>query len=339
MPAAIDVQDLSRTFIKRRSLKEAFMRPFAKAERVTALEGVSFDVREGEIFGLLGPNGAGKTTLLKILSCLIIQNRGTAVINGFDTLRAEMRVKASIGFVTSDERSFSWRLSGRENLHFFACLYNLPGHKVRARCEALLSWLDLTDKADHPFMHYSSGMKQRMAVARALLHDPAILYMDEPTRSLDPLAARHLRDLIQKTLNGEQGKTILLATHNLSEADQMCHRIGILHKARLRRQGTLAEMRASGWGGAARERYLIEVSSAAGLGSGFDGGTVRVEPGANGATAVHAELEPGGAALTRLLSDLVRSGATIVSCSRRDPTLQEIFDATVEADSERRTES
>jgi ABC-2 type transport system ATP-binding protein len=263
-------------------------------------------VREGEIFGLLGPNGAGKTTLLKILSCLIIQNRGTAVINGFDTLRAEMKVKASIGFVTSDERSFYWRLSGRENLHFFARLYNLPHDKVRARCEALLGWLDLTDKADHAFMNYSSGMKQRMAVARALLHDPAILYMDEPTRSLDPLAARHLRDLVQKTLNAEQGKTILLATHNLAEADQMCHRVGIIHKARLRRQGTLAEM---------------------------------VEQGANGATALHAELDPGGAALTRLLSDLVRSGATIVSCTRRDPTLQEIFDATVEADTEHRADT
>jgi len=335
MPPAIDVQDLSRTFIKRRSLKEAIMRPWAKAERVTALDGVSFDVRAGEIFGLLGPNGAGKTTLLKILSCLIIQNRGSALINGFDTLRAEMKVKASVGFVTSDERSFFWRLSGRENLHFFGSLYNLPHDRVRARCEALLRWLDLTDKADHPFMNYSSGMKQRMAVARALLHDPGILYMDEPTRSLDPLAARHLRDLIQKTLNGEQGKTILLATHNLAEADQMCHRIGIIHKARLRRLGTLDEIRASGWDGGKRERYLIEVSHTAGIGdSVIEGAAVRVEPPTGGGpVALHAELEPGGAALTRLLSDLVRRGATIVSCTRRDATLQEIFDAAVEGDS------
>ena len=333
MPAAIEVQDLSRTFIKRRSMREAFMRPWSKAERVTALEGVSFNVQPGEIFGLLGPNGAGKTTLIKILSCLIIQNRGSAVINGFDTLRAEMQVKASVGFVTSDERSFYWRLSGRENLHFFARLYNLPHRQVRARCEALLSWLDLTDKADHPLMNYSSGMKQRMAVARALLHDPAILYMDEPTRSLDPQAARHLRELIQKTLNGQQGKTILLATHNLTEADQMCHRIGIIHKARLRRQGTLAEIRAAGWDGGGRERYEIEVSLPAGLPSDgpIEGGAVRVQRGATGGPfMLHAELDPGGAALTRLLSDLMRSGATIVSCTRRDPTLQEIFDATVE---------
>jgi ABC-2 type transport system ATP-binding protein len=334
MPAAIDVQDLSRTFIKRRSLKEAFMRPFARAERVTALEEVSFEVRPGEIFGLLGPNGAGKTTLLKILSCLIIQNRGRAVINGFDTLKAEMKVKASIGFVTSDERSFYWRLSGRENLHFFARLYNLPHRQVRTRCESLLAWLDLTDKADHPFMNYSSGMKQRMAVARALLHDPAILYMDEPTRSLDPLAARHLRDLIQKTLNGEQGKTILLATHNLAEADQMCHRIGIIHKARLRRLGTLAEIRAAGWDGGSRERYRIEVSFPPGAGAPgrLEGGALRVEQGASGPLVLHAELDPGGAPLTRLLSDLLRGGATIVSCTRRDPSLQEIFDATVEGE-------
>jgi ABC-2 type transport system ATP-binding protein len=248
-----------------------------------------------------------------------------------------MKVKASVGFVTSDERSFYWRLSGRENLHFFARLCNLPHRQVRSRCEALLRWLDLTDKADHPFMNYSSGMKQRMAVARALLHDPVILYMDEPTRSLDPLAARHLRELIGTTLNKEQGKTILLATHNLVEADQMCHRIGIIHKAKLRRLGTLAEIRASGWDGGGRERYHIEVSGVGpGLGSdgAFEGGTLRAEyPAGGGPVALHAELDPGGAALTRLLSDLVRRGATIVSCTRRDPSLQEIFDAAVEGDS------
>jgi ABC-2 type transport system ATP-binding protein len=330
MPSAVTVEDLSRTFIKRRSMREAMLRPWAKAERITALEGVSFTVEPGEIFGLLGPNGAGKTTLLKILSCLIIQSRGRALVNGHDTLRQEMRVKASIGFVTSDERSFFWRLSGRENLHFFARLCNLPASRLRGRCQELLDRLELTDKADHPFMNYSSGMKQRMAMARALLHDPPILYMDEPTRSLDPIAAKHLRGLILETLSRREGKTILLATHNLAEAEQMCSRIAIMSRARIRRMGTLPEIRA--WS-QARERYVIEV---AGLGRAsaayeFPGGRVTIDgESERPVLALLAEVEPGGAALTRVLSDLVGRGATVVSCSRRDASLQEIFDLAVE---------
>ncbi len=338
MSPAIRVDSLSQTFIKRRSLREAMLRPWSRAERVKALDGVTFDVQPGEIFGLLGPNGAGKTTLLKILSCLIIQGSGRALVNGFDTLRQEMRVKASIGFVTSDERSFFWRLSGRENLHFFARLANLPGGEVRARCEALLGWLDLTSKADHPFMNYSSGMKQRMAVARALLHDPPVLYMDEPTRSLDPLAARHLRDLVLGPLNRDRGKTILLATHNLSEAEQMCDRIAILHRARVRRLGTLAEVRS--WA-RAREHYRIETRGLEKKDAlvPFDGGVVRVDEddeaaGAGALIPLIAECDPGGEALTRLLSALLARGAVIVSCTRREASLQEIFDETVDTTEE-----
>jgi len=330
MPPAIAVDDLSRTFIKRRSLRDTLLRPWVRAERVTALEGVTFRVEQGEIFGLLGPNGAGKTTLLKILSCLIIQTRGGAVVNGYDTLRQEMRVKASIGFVTSDERSFYWRLSGRENLHFFARLYNLPASTVRSRCQLLLDRLDLHDKADHAFMNYSSGMKQRMAVARALLHDPSVIYMDEPTRSLDPLAAKHLRSLISDTLNRDEHKTILLATHNLAEAEELCDRVAIIHKARIRRMGTLAEVRK--WA-RRRQRYLIEVERIGAELPALDPATGHVErvDGAGGPVAtLQADLEPGGAALTQLLGGLVRSGANIVSCSHREASLQEIFDLTVE---------
>jgi ABC-2 type transport system ATP-binding protein len=328
--AAVLVDDLSKTFIKRRSLRETITRPWSRAERVEALQGVSFQAGAGEIFGLLGPNGAGKTTLLKILSCLILPTRGRAVVNGHDTQHAEAGVKSSIGYVTSDERSFYWRLSGRENLHFFARLCNLPTARVRGRCQALLDRLDLADKADHPFMTYSSGMKQRMAVARALLHDPPVLYMDEPTRSLDPLAARHLRSFIADTLNRREGKTILLATHNLAEAEELCSRIAILHRARIRRMGTLAEARS--WA-LARERYVIEVSGLNGATGAveFPGGRVEPDGAAEGSVLrLRADLEPGGHALTHVLDGLLRRGAIIVSCSRREASLQEIFDLTVE---------
>ncbi len=332
MPPAIAVDDLSRTFIKRRSLRDTLTRPWIRAERIIALEGVTFAVEPGEIFGLLGPNGAGKTTLLKILSCLIIQTQGRALVNGYDTMREEMRVKSSVGFVTSDERSFYWRLSGRENLHFFARLYNLPPASVRGRCQLLLDRLDLHDKADHAFMTYSSGMKQRMAVARALLHDPSVIYMDEPTRSLDPLAAKHLRNLISETLNGAEGKTILLATHNLAEAEELCGRIAIIHKARIRTMGSLAEVRK--WA-RRRERYLIEVERPGDALPTLDPamGQVTALNGTEGPiVTLQADVEPGGAALTKLLGDLVRSGATIVSCAHREASLQEIFDLTVESD-------
>jgi ABC-2 type transport system ATP-binding protein len=319
----IAVEDLSKTFVKRRSLREGLLHPFGVAERVTALDGVSLGVQQGEIFGLLGPNGAGKTTLLKILSCLIMQDRGQATVAGFSTRSQEMRVKASIGFVTSDERSFYWRLSGRENLHFFARLYNLEPAGMRARCQSLLERLELSDKADHAFMSYSSGMKQRMAVARALLHDPPVLYMDEPTRSLDPVAARHLRELVSATLNRREGKTILLATHNLAEAEELCGRIAILHRAKVRRTGTLAEVRLSAL---ARERYLIETSGVDGFAPyRFDGGVVEQD----GQGRLRAELERGGAALSHLLGQLLARGARIVSCTRQEASLQEIFDLAV----------
>ncbi|HKY34046.1 MAG TPA: ABC transporter ATP-binding protein [Candidatus Polarisedimenticolia bacterium] len=329
MPDAVTVEDLGKTFIKRRSLRDMLTRPWVPAERVTALDEVSFTVAPGEIFGLLGPNGAGKTTLLKVLACLVIQSRGRALVHGHDTRHAELRVKSSIGFVTSDERSFYWRLSGRENLHFFARLCNLQAGRVKDRCQDLLERLELTDKADHPFMNYSSGMKQRMAVARALLHDPPVLCMDEPTRSLDPVAAKHLRALIQGRLNRGEGKTILLATHNLAEAEELCSRIAILHRGRLRRLGTLAEARS--WA-LARERYVLEVSGLNGAVAAeeLDGGRVTVDRGAgDGLVTVRAELEPGGPALTRLIDGLRARGALIVSCSRHEASLQEIFDLTV----------
>ena len=332
MTSAILIEDLCRTFIKRRSLRDTLTRPWVKPERVEALDSVSFAVAPGEIFGLLGPNGAGKTTLLKILSCLIIQSRGRAVVNGHDTLTEEMRVKRSVGFVTSDERSFYWRLSGRENLRFFASLYGLPPAVADRRCKELFDRLELTAKAEHTFMTYSSGMKQRMAVARALLHDPPILFMDEPTRSLDPVAARHLRTLVSDELNRKEGKTILLATHNLAEAEEICSRVAILHRARIRRMGTLGEVRA--WA-LARERYVIEVAALAGpVPSVFAGGTVSLDDGSAagvdpGVMRLRAELDRGGEALTSLLSTLMSRGARIVSCTRHEASLQEVFDMTV----------
>ena len=230
---ALDIRDLGKVFKKRRSLREILTHPFQKPGKVRALSGITLEVRAGEIFGLLGPNGAGKTTLLKILSSLVVPTEGRALVNGHDVATASQRVRASIGLVTSDERSFYWRLSGRENLHFFASLYNVPRSRIRERCSYMLDKVELTAKADQPFMEYSTGTKQRLAIARALLNEPPIIFMDEPTRSLDPAAAKHLRQFASETLNKEEGKTIVLATHNLHEAEQLCGRLAILHLSKI----------------------------------------------------------------------------------------------------------
>ena len=344
MPAAIETRDLGKVFNKHRTIRDFLTRPSVKPGKVRALEGVSLEVRQGEIFGLLGPNGAGKTTLLKILSCLVTPSEGRATVNGSDVTGNQHRVKASIGLVTSDERSFYWRLSGRENLHFFAALYNVPREKVRVRCASLLEKMEMTAKADQPFMEYSTGTKQRLAIARALLHDPPILFMDEPTRSLDPTAAKHLREFTSKTLNKQEGKTIILATHNLPEAEFLCHRLAILHLAKVRRMGTTEEVRS--WGNT-RDRYAIEVhgltptrilsgsasadpAHAEAGGFAFKGCRIDVqspeEAGRSDAAMILADVEKGGAALTELLRRLIVAKAVVVSCARRETSLQEVFD-------------
>jgi ABC-2 type transport system ATP-binding protein len=157
--------------------------PFSR-EEVTAVQDADIAVEQGELFGLLGPNGAGKTTLIKLLSTLIVPTAGTAKVNGHD-LREQPKIKASIGLVTGDERSFYWRLTGRQNLEFFAGLNGFSADKAARRIDEVLEMIDLTDRAEERFQTYSTGMKQRLSLARGLLHDPPILFMDEPTKSLD----------------------------------------------------------------------------------------------------------------------------------------------------------
>ena len=243
-PVAILAERLSKVYVKRRSLPEIAARPFRRAERITALAGLSLETRAGEIFGILGPNGAGKTTFLKILAGLILPTAGRALVGGIDVARHDQAVKRSIGFVTSDERSFYWRLTGLENLEFFGRLYGLSAAQARSIGRSLLQVMEMEALADRQFMSYSTGMKQRLAIARALLHDPPVLCLDEPTRSLDPIAAKHLRRFVIERLNRERGKTVLLATHNLQEAEEMCGRLVVLDRGRVLRQGSLAEITA-----------------------------------------------------------------------------------------------
>ena len=318
MDYAIEGWQLEKSFAKKRSLKELLTEPFKPPERVRALRGVDLHVKTGEIFGLLGPNGAGKTTLLKILSCLVLPDSGRAELGGED-VRHENRVKPRLGLVHSDERSFYWRLTGRENLRFFARLYDVPGKRIDSRIDELLRKVDLVEAAPRRFSDYSSGMKQRLAIARALLHDPPILLMDEPTRSLDPSASLSLRALIRDELQGRDGKTVLLATHNLREAEALCDRIAILVEGTVRQVGTIAEVRR--WGIDAREFRLEVANWRDEIAGPF---RVVAAESVNGLRRVVVALDPERG-LDDVLKAVMAQGGVVHSCDRIEPDLEEAF--------------
>jgi len=218
------------------------LRPLRRHPPVLALRDLSLAVRRGETLGLLGTNGAGKTTLLKILATLILPNAGKATVHGWDVVQDAGQVRGTVGVVTGAERSFYWRLTGRQNLEFFAAFQGLGARATAARIEELRWRLGL-DALDRRFGLYSTGMRQRLAIARALLPQPAVLLMDEPTRSLDPLATAALYRVIRST---RAGCTIVLATHSLAEAEALCDRVAILHRGRLLAWGTVSELRRGG---------------------------------------------------------------------------------------------
>jgi ABC-2 type transport system ATP-binding protein len=325
MSLAIEVAGIEKTFIKKRSIGELVRHPFRRAKRIRALAGVDLSVREGEIFGILGPNGAGKTTLLKILSCLVLPDGGSARVGGVDTIR-ENRVKPMIGLVHADERSFYWRLTARENLRFFARLYNLEGRRIPSRIDELLERVEMTDEADRPFSGYSSGMKQRIAIARALLHDPPILFMDEPTRSLDPAAALALRGFVQEKLHERDGKTILLATHNLREAETMADRVAILVEGKVREVGTVDQVRRWGLHG---RRFTLELAA--------DAGEIRgpfrilTDEIVDGRRKVTVSLDEG-TDFEEMMRSLLAAGVGVRSCDRDEPDLERAFARILEAE-------
>jgi len=202
------------------------------SDLVVALDHIDVKVHSGELFGLLGPNGAGKTTLVKCLSTILIPDEGTAIINGFDIRSQTSMVRASLGMVVGGERTLYWKLTARDNLMYFASLYKMPRKLARRRIEELLEVMQLSDRADERLEDYSTGMRQKIAIARALLHDPPILLLDEPTLGLDPTFSRQIRNQIRE-LAEKYEKTILLATHYMEEADQLCDRVAIINNGKI----------------------------------------------------------------------------------------------------------
>ncbi len=259
---SIEIEGLTKRFIKKKHRgifgflkKDPSMSPRKGNPDVTvALNNVDLKIRAGELFGLLGPNGSGKTTLIKCLSTILIPDEGRVTVNGFDVKKETSMVRASFGMVVGGERTLYWKLTARDNLMYFSSLYKMPRAHAKKRVEELLETFQLSDRADERLEDYSSGMRQKVAIARALLHDPPILLFDEPTLGLDPNFSRQLRNQIRE-ISEKFGKTVLLTTHYMDEAEQLCDRIGFINRGNIVAVDTLNRLKAM-----VKERALVEVA-------------------------------------------------------------------------------
>lgn len=233
--AAIRTRDVRRSFTARKG--------FLHNELVTteALKGVNLEVERGELFGLLGPNGAGKTTLTKILSTLLLPTSGTAEVLGLDVTKNALSLRPRIGLVLGGERGLYTRVSARENLRYFADLYGVPLERRDRRIAEVLERVGLKEAADRRVEEFSRGMKQKLHLARGILHEPEILFLDEPTIGLDPKSARETRKLIRSLV--ADGVTVFLTTHYMFEAEELCHRIAVLSHGIIVARDTVAGLR------------------------------------------------------------------------------------------------
>lgn len=238
---AVVVQNLTKTFSVGNLLRAIQKNP-PKKGGTEVLKGVSLEVRQGEVLGLLGPNGAGKTTLLEILSTLLLPTSGKATVCGYDVVSEARQVRKVASYCPSASENFYPRLTGRQNLEFFSLLNNLSPAESAEKIPALFDLVELQGSSDAPFQRYSEGMKQRLALARALLTDPELLLLDEPTRSLDPVLQGEIRKFVRERVVAELGKTVLLVTHSLLEAEQVCDRLAIMHRGQIVTVGTPAEI-------------------------------------------------------------------------------------------------
>lgn len=242
MTLAVETDDLTKRFRPVRSIRDALRGRPPERERV-AVDALTLHIPRGEVFGLLGQNGAGKTTLVRMLTTLLTPTSGEARVDGLDLVRDARRIRSRIGLVNGDERSFYWRLTGRQNLEFFAALRHLDAGRTTAAIDRLAGRLGMAEHLDRPFGRLSTGQRQALAIVRGLLDSPAILFMDEPTRSLDPISAERLRRFIREVVVGELERTVVLATHSMIEAEELCGRLGFIQDGRLVALGTVDELR------------------------------------------------------------------------------------------------
>ncbi len=238
---ALEVKEVEKKYPVPRKLRSLILHPFSGRFK-TALRGVSLRVEPGELVTIMGPTGAGKTTLLKMVATLLLPTKGEVLVWGNRVGEEDSEVKRRVGFVVSDERSFYWRLTGRENLEFFAALQGFHGREKARRVQRSLEVVELQAEADERFTGYSAGMRQKLAIARGLLHDPDLLILDEPTRSLDPYDQVRFAAFAMERLAGEGSRTLVLATHDLALVERVATRVILLRKGRILGDGTREEL-------------------------------------------------------------------------------------------------
>lgn len=301
MQAAIQVENLSHSFGTRR-----------------AIDGLSFEVQRGEVFGLLGPNGAGKTTSVRLLNGLYRPTSGSLRVLGFDPTQNGQEVRRRSGVLTETPAMYE-RLSARENLEFFGTLAGLQATDLKGRVAEMLAFFELEKRANDKVGAYSKGMKQRLALARALLPRPELIFLDEPTSGLDPESALQVRELIQ-SIRQRDGHTVVLCTHHLDEAERLCDRVGVMNSGRFLAVGSLAEL-----GARFQPGLWVEIELCQPLAAPFNSGDLpglKVVEG--GFPLMHVQVVEE-AVVPALVSRLAAAGAQILRVQPNKVTLEEIY--------------
>lgn len=315
---AIEVHDLHRVF---RATIGTIRR---RTKEVVAVDGISFGVRDGELFGLLGPNGAGKTTTVKMLTTLLIPTSGTAAVLGHDVVKEASAIRPRIGFIFGGERGLYWRLSAKDNLRYFADLYHVDPDMAKQRISELLELVGLAGREDEKVEGYSRGMRQRLHIARCLLHDPQVLFLDEPTMGLDPVGARQLRQVIRDLV--AQDKTVLLTTHYMFEADALCELVAVINHGKIVALDTPEGLKRH-----AEDLHIVEVEV---FGIGHETvdqlrqmpevDTVSVENrDQKQALLIHSRI--GSAIVPQILHSLDGNGIRLGKVTVREPTLEDAY--------------
>jgi len=290
---------------------------------ITAVDDVSLDVHQGEVFGFLGPNAAGKSTTVKVAATLLTPNEGTVVVDGHDVLEEGPEVRASIGLLPEDGADTHYdRLTAAQNLRYYGRLYDVPREKLEDRIDELLEFLELTDRRDQSPGLFSTGLKQKLSLARALIHDPPVVFLDEPTSSLDPIMSKKVREFIHK-MSEAQSKTFFLCTHLLSEAETICDRVAFISHGKLVELGRPRDLRRKFWTERTFEVQLAgkEVTKAKGVVQST--GTTK---------AAHVEndrlvfvTEEADRANPKIVKALVEAGLSVIELRERIPSLEDVY--------------
>jgi ABC-2 type transport system ATP-binding protein len=320
---AIRTENLTRTYrLPRRRWGKATA-PDAPRE-FTALAGVTLDVRPGELFGLLGPNGAGKTTLIKILTTLLAPTSGTAQVSGLDVVSQASRIRPFINMVSGGESSGYGILNVRENLWLFARMYGVPTALAHDRIDEMLGVVGLTEKAGSRVSHLSTGQRQKMNFCRGFITDPTVLFLDEPTLGLDVTSARAIRAFVQQWMKQDPTRTLLLTTHYMAEADELCDRLAIIDRGKVLACDTPGNLKKR-----VQEYPIFELRLSPGSAGWAELGKL---PGVHTSTAVETpeavEVKVAlraESAIGVVVQSLATAGAHILSLKKVEPTLEDVF--------------